>query len=84
MLADIKVYGTPGCADCRRAKRLLDENGIAYDWFDVEADPEQLVRMIQLQNGGQTTPTIVFPDGSMLLEPTNPELAAKLGLSLSA
>lgn len=80
-MADIKVYGTAGCADCRRAKRLLDEHGVAYDWFDVEADPQQLARMMQLQNGGQTTPTIVFPDGSMLLEPTNPELVAKLGVS---
>src|SRR5690606_17768307 len=41
-LAEIKVYGTRGCADCRRAKRLLDEHGIAYDWFDVETDPQSL------------------------------------------
>jgi glutaredoxin len=83
-LAEIKVYGTSTCSDCRRAKRLLDEHDIAYDWVDVGADPESLAYMVQLQNGGQTVPTIVFPDGSILLEPTNPELAAKLGLSLQA
>jgi glutaredoxin len=81
-LADIKVYGQSTCADCHRAKRLLDEHGLAYDWFDIETDPESLAHMMRLQDGGQTTPTIVFPDGSILLEPSNPELAAKLGLRL--
>lgn len=83
-MADIKVYGTSTCGDCRRAKRLLDEHAIAYDWVDVGADPESLVDMVRLQDGGQMVPTIVFPDGSILVEPTNPELAAKLGLTEAA
>lgn len=83
-MADITVYGTSTCGDCRRAKRLLDEQGVAYDWIDVEADPESLAHMMRLQDGGRTVPTIVFPDGSILLEPSNAELAAKLGLTLSA
>ena len=83
-MADITVYGTSTCADCRRAKRLLDEHGIAYDWVNVENDPESRARMVELQNGGQIVPTIVFPDGSVLLEPTDAELAAKLGVTLGA
>jgi glutaredoxin len=80
-LADITVYGTSTCADCRRSKRLLDEHGIAYDYIDVDADPASLATMMRLQDGGQIVPTIVFPDGDILLEPTDPELAAKLGLA---
>jgi thioredoxin reductase (NADPH) len=38
----------------------------------------------ELQHGGRTIPTIVFPDGSHLLEPSNAELAEKLGLQLRA
>jgi glutaredoxin len=83
-LADITVYGTSTCADCVRAKRLLDRHGIAYDYVDVEADPESLATMLRLQDGGQIVPTIVFPDGDILLEPTDPELAAKLGLEVRA
>lgn len=83
-LADIKVYGTSTCGDCRRAKRLLEEHGVAYDWVDVAADPESLADMKRLQGGGEMVPTIVFPDGSVLVEPTNPELAAKLGVSAAA
>jgi thioredoxin reductase (NADPH) len=83
-LAEIKLYGTPWCPDCKRSKKFLAEQRVEYDWFDVDADPDALRFVEELQNGGRTIPTILFPDGSHLLEPANDELARKLGLSLKA
>ncbi len=83
-MADIKVYGAAWCPDCKRAKKFLGEQRIAYDWTDIEQDPDGLAFVEELQNGGRTIPTIVFPDGGHLLEPSNDELARKLGLQLMA
>ena len=83
-MADIKVYGAPWCPDCRRAKKFLGEHRVAYDWIDIEDDADGLRYVEELQGGGRTIPTIVFPDGSHLLEPTNEEIARQLGLELEA
>jgi thioredoxin reductase (NADPH) len=80
----ITVYGAPWCPDCRRSKTFLGEQRIPYTWVDIDADPAGLRVVEELQGGGRTIPTIVFPDGTHLLEPSNPELAAKLGLQLRA
>jgi thioredoxin reductase (NADPH) len=83
-MADVRVYGAPWCPDCRRSKQFLGEQRVPYDWIDIDADPEGLRFVEELQGGGRTIPTIVFADGSHLLEPSNDELAQKLGLSLKA
>jgi thioredoxin reductase (NADPH) len=80
----LKVYGAPWCPDCRRAKKFLGEHRVAYDWIDVDQDAEGLRVVQETQNGGRTIPMIVFGDGSLLLEPSNDELAGKLGLTLQA
>jgi thioredoxin reductase (NADPH) len=78
------VYGAPWCPDCKRAKKFLAEHRVPYRWIDIDQDPEGLAYVERLQDGGRTIPTIVFPDGSHLLEPGNDELAGKLGLRLAA
>ncbi|MFQ6019369.1 MAG: FAD-dependent oxidoreductase [Dehalococcoidia bacterium] len=83
-MADIKVYGAPWCPDCRRTKQFLGEQRVPYDWLDIDADPEALRFVEELQGGGRTIPTVIFSDGSHLLEPSNDELARKLGLQLKA
>ena len=80
----LTVYGAPWCPDCRRAKQFLNEQRVAYDWVDIDADDTARAFVEQLQGGGRTIPTIIFPEGDHLLEPTNAELAARLGLKLSA
>lgn len=83
-MADITVYGAPWCPDCRRAKKFLGEQRVAYRWVDIDQDAAGLAEVERLQDGGHTIPTIVFGDGSHLLEPSNEELARKLGLTLQA
>lgn len=80
----ITVYGAPWCPDCRRSKAFLMEQRIPFTWVDIDADAGGLRFVEELQRGGRTIPTIVFPDGSHLLEPSNAELAGKLGLQLHA
>ena len=80
----IKMYGAPWCPDCRRAKQFLGEQRVHYEWIDVDKDPGGLKYVQEVNDGKQIIPTIVFDDGSILVEPTNAELATKLGLSPKA
>lgn len=80
----IKVYGALWCPDCRRAKQFLGEQRIDYEWIDIDEDPEAAALVREKNEGKQIIPTIIFPDGSFLAEPSNAELAAKLGLRLRA
>jgi len=79
-MADITVFGADWCPDCRRSKRFLTEQRISYDWVDLDRDPGAKAHVERLNGGAAIIPTIVFPDGSHLAEPTNEELAEKLGL----
>lgn len=83
-MADITVYGAPWCPDCRRSKQFLGEQRLPYDWVDIDQDPDAAARVREMNDGKQIIPTIVFADGSFLAEPTNADLAAKLGLQLKA
>lgn len=77
---NLVIYGANWCGDCRRAKRFLDERKIAYTWIDVEKDPAAMEQVKQLNNGMQSIPTLVFADGSTLVEPSNAELGRKLAV----
>ena len=80
----IKVFGASWCPDCRRAKRFLGDQRVSFEWHDIEVDPDG-VRVVQERNDGNNIiPTIVFPDGSHLSEPSNEELAEKIGLERMA
>jgi len=83
-MAAITVYGAPWCPDCKRSKKFLAEHRVAYQWVDIDEDAKGLRFVEELQKGGRTIPTIVFPEGDHLLEPTDSELARRLGLKLEA
>ena len=82
--ANITVYGAPWCPDCRRSKQFLGEQRIPYIWVDIDEDEEGRKRVQAVNDGKQIIPTIVFQDGSILVEPSNADLAAKLGISPKA
>lgn len=83
-MADIMVYGASWCPDCRRAKKFLGEQRVPFEWHDIEDEPELVSIVQERNNGNNVIPTIVFPDGSHLSEPTNEELADKVGLNRQA
>lgn len=80
----ITVMGSTWCSDCKRAKRFLGDQQVEYKWVDVEQD-EEARKFVEEQSGGKTIiPTVVFDDGTILVEPTNAQLAEKLGLPTMA
>ena len=80
----LTVYGAPWCSDCKRAKKFLGEQRVHYEWVDVEQDAEGLALVERVNQGKRIIPTIIFEDESILVEPSNAELAAKLGLQTRA
>ncbi|GJM39895.1 MAG: NrdH-redoxin [Ardenticatenaceae bacterium] len=80
--AQIIMYTTSWCSDCHRAKYLLDEYGVPYIDIDVEEDAEGLALVMQVNNGNRVVPTIVFPDKTIMVEPSNRQLAEKAGFKL--
>lgn len=77
---EIKMYGTTWCGDCKRAKAFFEKHSIQYDWFDTDTDEDFENYVKSLNNGNRVVPTIIFEDGSMLVEPSDEELANKLNI----
>jgi mycoredoxin len=74
----IKFYGTSWCGDCRRAKAVFAELQVPYMWIDIDQNPQAAVFVQQVNRGLRRVPTIIFPDGSILVEPDSENLRAKL------
>jgi mycoredoxin len=74
----IKVFGTTWCGDCKRAVRVLNDRKAQYEYIDIEQDDAAAEYVVQVNNGYQSVPTILFPDGSIMVEPSSAALAAKL------
>jgi mycoredoxin len=78
MSSGVVVYGADWCGDCIRAKRLLDARGTSYEWIDVEVQAGAAQEAVRLAGGRKNIPVIVMPGGSVLVEPTDPELEKAL------
>ncbi len=74
----IKIYGTKWCPDCFQAKQVFERLKVPYTWIDIESDERAMAYVQEVNDGYQRVPTIVFPDGSILVEPGNKELEKKL------
>jgi len=73
----LEVYGADWCGDCRRSKALLDRLGVPYAYLEVDKDDALRDRAIAIADR-QSIPVIVFPDGSFLVEPSDPVLAERV------
>ena len=77
-----KIYGTSWCSDCKRTKQFLGEQRILYEWIDITDDDEAGQFVENVSDGKRKVPVLVFDDGSTLVEPSNADLAVKLGLKV--
>jgi mycoredoxin len=75
------IYGTAWCYATKRARTVFDQNQIPYEYIDIDYDMEARKYVETVNHGYRSVPTIVFPDGSILTEPSNADLNRKLGLS---
>lgn len=78
-MEEIRLYGTDWCGDTRRVRNYLDNKGIKYQWFNIDMDDAAGEFVAKVNNGFRSVPTLVFPDGTVMVEPSLYELQEKLG-----
>lgn len=74
----IIIYATEWCSDCRRARRYLQYRQVSFQWINIDRNPAAEAIVLKTNRGMRSVPTIVFPDGAVLVEPSNEELGAQL------
>lgn len=74
----IVMYSTTWCGDCRRAKRVFGTRGVEYTEINIDEDRAAAQVVLRLNGGMRSVPTIVFPDGTVLVEPSTAALESKL------
>ncbi len=77
----IVMYAVDWCPDCRRAKFFMERQHIMYKMVNVDEDAEGANFVKQVNNGLRSVPTIIFPDGSVMVEPSTEQLAEKFSKS---
>src|SRR6516165_9204670 len=78
------VYGAAWCPHCKRVKKFLAAHKVRYANVDVDAEPEAIERLKEPQDGGQIIPTVVYPDGTHEVNPSDEALARRIGLTSAA
>ena len=78
------VYGAAWCPHCKRVKKFLAAHRVRYTNVDIDAQPEAIERVKELQHGGQIIPTVVYPDGTYEVNPSDEALARRIGLTQAA
>jgi mycoredoxin len=76
--SEIIIYGTDWCFSSRRARQILDENRLTYRWVNIDYDLTARRQVEEINQGYRSVPTILFPDGSVLVEPDEETLMAHL------
>jgi len=77
-MAAFTMYSTPWCGYCHRLKGQLKRAGIKFHEVDIEQQPEAAELVEKVNNGNQTVPTVVFPDGTAMTNPSLAEIADKI------
>jgi mycoredoxin len=80
MSHSITMYSTPWCGYCRRLKGQLERAGIAFTEVDIEQRPEAAELVAKVNHGNKTVPTVVFPDGSALTNPSIAQVSDRLAV----
>ena len=78
MTATFTMYTTPWCGYCVRLKHGLERAGLAFTEVDIEQDESAAERVMQVNGGNQTVPTLEFADGSALTNPSVQQVQEKL------
>ncbi len=81
--SNIIIYGVNWCWDSRRARRFFDKNKISYTFINIDKDKRGEQFVLEANDGLRSVPTIVFNDGSILVEPSTSELTNKLNITPS-
>jgi mycoredoxin len=72
------MYTTQWCGFCRNLKRQLARDGIEMTEIDIEQDPAAAEYVMSVNGGNQTVPTVVFPDGTAMTNPSAAQVRERL------
>ena len=72
-----KLYGTSWCPHTHRSRDIMDRTNMEYTWYDIDEDKDACAFVEKVNEGNRSVPTIVFPDGTILVEPDDSELISK-------
>lgn len=81
MRDELVMFTTTWCGYCVRLKRFLDREGIAYREVNIEDDHEAATFVMGVNGGNRTVPTLRFPNGAALTNPSPSEVVAELARS---
>ena len=76
--AAVTMYTTTWCGYCVRLKKLMQREGIEFAEVDIETHPQAADVVMEANGGNRTVPTLVFPDGSALTNPSIDAVKAQL------
>jgi len=77
----IQLFGADWCPDCRRAKSYLTDNGINFQFIDVDIHEWATAKVEDINNGKRIIPTILI-DGKPHTNPDNNTLKELLGIDV--
>ena len=78
MSGQLSMYTTPWCGFCRNLKKQLARDGIEMAEVDIEQDSAAAEFVMSVNGGNQTVPTVVFPDGTTLVNPSAAQVRERL------
>ncbi len=81
MTGSLTMYSTPWCGYCHRLGSQLRRAGIGFDVVDIEQDPASASVVARVNDGNLTVPTLVFPDGTALTNPSVARVQQQLAVS---
>lgn len=74
----VTVYGTDWCGDSTRARALLQQWGIEFNYYNIDLDPAMERTAWSLQPGTEKTPVVRIDETHVLIEPSDDVLLAAL------
>ena len=80
----LTMYSTTWCGFCHRLRTQLEREGIGYRVVDIEQNPAAADFVMSVNGGNQTVPTVRFPDGSTLTNPSIVQLKQHLAATVRA
>ena len=78
MPGQLTMYTTSWCGFCRTLKKQLARAGIEMAEVDIERDEAAAEFVMSVNGGNQTVPTVVFPDGTTLVNPSAAQVRERL------
>lgn len=78
--AKIVMYKSSFCGHSSAVEKWLQKHSVAVEFINIDEDPAAREQVMALNNGYASVPTLLFPDGTQLTEPSFGQLRAQLGI----